>query len=254
MNYDLQTFLTRGDKEDIMIFFKWLHDNSRITKLSTSQEYKRVNFMLYRRSVGHSLHAKIAQDIDDVRVVSFAFVTEAHRLTREQYINVDLKRLYILDTSMAEKPVMNVDDIYLILYHHWVMDTATFPDGRQRLQIDFLELLIAGTATRPAALVYVRRNEKRIKGHCIGEDDSEEEEKEEYGCNRNDSRDHGDSDWENEDDKTLCYKDVTLLLLPNPGGIRDLLAMEVDIAHTKGHLKKRKRYVSTPPSTSVAVS
>ena len=44
MNYDPQTFLTRGDKEDIMIFFKWLHDNSRITKLSMSQEYKRIYF------------------------------------------------------------------------------------------------------------------------------------------------------------------------------------------------------------------
>lgn len=63
MNYDPLTFLTRGEKEDIMTFFKWLHDNSRITKVSTSQEYKRVYFMLYRRSVGHSLHAKIAQDI-----------------------------------------------------------------------------------------------------------------------------------------------------------------------------------------------
>ena len=195
MNYGLLIFLTRGDKEDIMIFFKWLHDSSPITKLSTSQEYKRVYFMLYRRSIGHSLHAKIAQDIEDVSVLSFAFVTEACRLTREQYINVDLKRLYNLDTSMTEKPVMNVDDIYLILYHHWVINTATFPDGRQRLQIDGLELLIAGTASRPAALVYVRRNEKRIKGRCIGEDDSEEEEKEEekdeFGCNRNDSRDHG---------------------------------------------------------------
>jgi len=76
---------------------------------------------------------------------------------------------------MAEKPVMNVDDVYLILYHHWVLDTATFPDGRQRLQLDFLELIIGDTASRPGALVYVKRNEKRIKGYCIGEDDSEED-------------------------------------------------------------------------------
>jgi len=75
---------------------------------------------------------------------------------------------------MAEKPVMNVDDIYLILYHHLVLDTATFPDGRHRLQIDFLELIIAGIASRPGALVYVRRNEKRTEGYCIGEDDSED--------------------------------------------------------------------------------
>jgi len=95
------------------------------------------------------LHAKIAKDIDDVSEVPSCFVTGRRRLTREQFINVELKRLYNLDTSMAEKPVMHVD-IYLILYRYWVMDTATFPDGRQRLQIDILELLIAGTATGQA--------------------------------------------------------------------------------------------------------
>jgi Protein of unknown function (DUF3435) len=140
---------------------------------------------------------------------------------------------------MAEKPVMNVDDVYLILYHHWVLDTATFPDGRQRLQLDFLELIIGGTASRPGALVYVKRNEKRIKGYCIGEDDSEEDEPDEAEDN---------TDWEDEDDKTLCYRDVTLLLLPNPNCIRDLLVMEIDLNHTKGHQKMRKRYVTPLPS------
>src|SRR5436190_18170992 len=94
-----------------MIFLKWLHDNCHIKKLTTAYEYKRVYFMLYRRCVGHSLHAKIAQDIDDVRVVPFCFVTERRRLTRQQYVNKDLRRMYNLDTPVAEKPVMNVDDV-----------------------------------------------------------------------------------------------------------------------------------------------
>ena len=37
-------------------------------------------------------------------------------------------------------------------------------------------LKMAYIATRPAVLVYVRRNEKRVKGPCIGEDDSDEDE------------------------------------------------------------------------------
>jgi hypothetical protein len=36
-------------------------------------------------------------------------------------------------------------------------------------------------------------------------------------------------DWDNEQAKILWYGDVTLFLLPNPDGIRDLLGMEVDI-------------------------
>ena len=130
---------------------------------------------------------------------------------------------------------MNVDDVFLILHHHWVMDTATFPDGRQRLQVPFLILTSAYTATRPGALVYVPKNEKKDKGYCIGEDDEDEEEKEE------EEDDTMDCDWDSEQAKTLCYGDVTLFLLPNPDGIRDLLAMEIDVKHTKGHQRKPKR-------------
>jgi len=85
-----------------------------------------------------------------------------------------LKEKYGLDTSTREKPVMNVGDIFLILHHHWVLDTATFPDGRQQLQVHFLVLVSAYAATRPGALVYVARNEKLKRGYCIGEDDEDE--------------------------------------------------------------------------------
>lgn len=33
---------------------------------------------------------------------------------------------------------MNVDDVYLVLHHHWVLDTSVFPDERQRLQVALL--------------------------------------------------------------------------------------------------------------------
>lgn len=74
------------------------------------------------------------------------------------------------------------------------------------------------------------RNEKKDEGYCIGEDD-EDEEGEDHTMN---------CDWDNEQTKTLCYDEVTLFLLPNPDGIRDLLAMEVDVKHTKGHQRKPK--------------
>jgi hypothetical protein len=41
--------------------------------------------------------------------------------------------MYNLDASTREKPVINVDDIYLILHYYWVVDTTIFPDGRQRM-------------------------------------------------------------------------------------------------------------------------
>ena len=164
-----------------------------------------------------------------------------------QHIDVDLTRLCNSDLSTKEKPVMNVDDVFLVLHHHWVMDTATFPNGRQRLQVAFLVLMIAYTASRPGALVYVARNEKKSRGYAIGEDDEDEDEDEDGNDNRESGEeDSADHDWDNEQAKTLCYGDVTLFLLPNPDGIRDLLGMEVDICHSKGHQRKPKRLVTYP--------
>lgn len=51
MNEEPLTYLVRSSKEDIIIFLKWLHDNTHITKLTTAQEYKRVYFILYRHDV-----------------------------------------------------------------------------------------------------------------------------------------------------------------------------------------------------------
>jgi hypothetical protein len=72
MNEKPLDYLARSSGEDIMIFLKWLHDNYHIKKLKTAQGYKRVYFMLYRRSVGRNLHAKIAQDVNDVSIAPFA--------------------------------------------------------------------------------------------------------------------------------------------------------------------------------------
>jgi hypothetical protein len=50
-----------------------------------------------------------------------------------QYIAGYLTIEYNLDTSVREKPVMDIDDVFLILHHIWVLDTSVFPGERQRL-------------------------------------------------------------------------------------------------------------------------
>jgi hypothetical protein len=136
---------------------------------------------------------------------------------------------YNLDLSVGEKPVMNVDDLYLVLHHHWTKDTAPYPDGRQIIQLAFLLLVSAYTASRPGALVYVEKNERTNVQHFFSNADDEEDEHED------------DWDLRHEDLKTLCYGQISLILLPNPGGIRDHLVMEIDLKHTKGHQSRPKR-------------
>ena len=82
---------------------------------------------------------------------------------------------------------------------------------------------------------------------------------EEEMCNDDDDDDDdsGDeSDEESDEDGTidnaepldpeeimqcLCYKHIQLILLRNPEGERDVLAVEIDLRFTKGHKRKSKR-------------
>ncbi|KIX04163.1 uncharacterized protein Z518_07717 [Rhinocladiella mackenziei CBS 650.93] len=84
------------------------------------------------------------------------------------YIDGYLTVEYNLDTGVREKPVMDIDDVFLVLHHHWVLDTPVFPDERQRLQLALLLLLSAYTATRPAALVYKATNHTKQREHYFG--------------------------------------------------------------------------------------
>ena len=152
--------------------------------------------MLYRRCVGYSLHAKIAGDINDVGIPSRSLWMKEDSANMGQHIDMDPTQLYNLDLSIKEKLVVNVNDVFQVPHHHWVMDTANFPDGRQRLQVAFLLLAIAYTASRPGALVYVARNKKESRGYAIDEVEDENENREfgEEYC--------ADHDWDNEQAKT----------------------------------------------------
>jgi hypothetical protein len=82
----------------------------------------------------------------------------------------------------------------------------------------------------------VARNEKKNRGYVIGEDDENKDENEDKNDNRESGKeDNADYNWDNEQAKTLYYKDVTLFLLPNPDSIRDLLEIKIDIYYFKRH-------------------
>ncbi|KAM4062535.1 FluG domain-containing protein [Hirsutella rhossiliensis] len=205
LSVDPLDHLAESTKEDIMTFLEWMLDSHRrIRKRSTVHAYKRIFFQVYRKSVGADFSKQANEEIND-------------------YINGYLTIRYKLDTSVNEKPVMGVDDVYLVQHHHWVHDTSVFPDERQRIQLAFLVLLQAYTATRPRVLAYKRLDKNAVNDHYFGCED----EATQVDC-------ADEFDPKDDDFKTICYRDVQLLLLKNPEGGRDLPAMEVTLRYTKG--------------------
>ena len=77
--------------------------------------------------------------------------------------------------------------------------------------------------------MYTTINRKKQREHYIGWE------------NNDDDDDDDEMDLELEAIKILCYKDVTLLMLPNPEGKRDVLVMEVILNYTKGGRRNRSR-------------
>ena len=130
---------------------------------------------------------------------------------------------------MWEKLVMNVNDIFFILHHHWVLDTSIFPNEQQQLQLALLLLLSVYTATQLGALMYKMTNRRVQREHYIDWEDDEDSANEENELSL---------DWE--EIKTLCYEDVTLVLLPNSDGKQDVLVMEVALKYMKGWKMKPK--------------
>jgi hypothetical protein len=175
-----------------------------------------------------------------------------------------------LDITVKEKPVLGVDDLLLLLNYHWARDTSTFPTERHRVQFALILLLLFATGCRPAELVDAKKKKRRrpdVDDDPTGADDVNDEDFDEtedgadadfgfdddhdsaianLGSENNDSSSDDDvamSDVETEPRQfdALCYEDVRLLVVRNPvAGERDMLAMEVKLAHHKGAKRRPK--------------
>jgi len=232
---DPQQYLLHVDKREIIAFFIWILKVSRVKSHESLIGYWKRWCALYRRHVGVSLHAATMQDISDVstrilvsprlsypipnrrcshcRTIPFRCRRLADSLG--QFLENTLSPSSRLSRIQREKPVLNVDDLYKLLYYLWAHDQTVFCDERQRLQLHFLILITAYTASRPGALVWNPANE------------IERQAKDSRGDS---GPTPGLSTWNG-----LAYRHVTLVILPSPTAVRGvLLCAEISLDHLKG--------------------
>ncbi|KAF7944137.1 hypothetical protein EAE96_010541 [Botrytis aclada] len=190
----------------------YIHTEDRVTKRGAMQQYIAQFRMLYNRMNGRQMNTN-----DGKKAL--------------KYIDT-----FGLDNTVKSKPVIGVDDLLLLLNHHWARDTSVFPTERHRIQFALILLILFGTGCRPAELVDAQ---KKPKSASSAEDISEGDESDDdhgikfgnstFGKNNNNSN-------KTERCDALCYEDIRLLAVRNSKNNKDhVLAMEVTLAHHKGH-------------------
>lgn len=155
--------------------------------------------------------------------------------------------MYKLDTSVRVKPVLSVDDLLLLLFHHWIVDTGVFPDEEQRLLLALLLLFAAYTGCRPCSLLDTSKKKPESGARsvhrdeairfCDSSDDDETEDEEEPDF------DEDGLPVDEEELKSVLYEHVTIMVVR----VRDRLVpvMFITIIHTKGEDRKPQPLVTT---------
>jgi hypothetical protein len=155
-----------------------------------------------------------------------------------------------------------VDDLLLLLNYHWARDTSTFPTERHRVQFALILLFLFGTGCRPAELVDAKKKKRddidseTDELQVLDDDDTLAFDEIGDGSGVENSQGptvHDDNAFDNDDTAmrgmeedirrfdAICYEDVRLLVVRSPESEeRDVLAMEITLAHHKGHKRRPK--------------
>ena len=148
---------------------------------------------------------------------------------------------------------MSVEDLHQILFTHWALDTTTYADKMQRVQVATGLLLASFTGCRPISLFTTGRKsftDASDEDTQFLPDLEPDEHRSEADSDRNnsDNSDSGsgsgsESDPDELADRTgsLRYQDIDLFLVPpkRHGDPNQLLA-NVTLVHTKGEQRRSR--------------
>ena len=107
--------------------------------------------MMYARKIHKRLELPLASEMKNVGLLSTKANDHISNIT--QFIGTDLREQYELEETSDDKPTMNIDDLFLLLYHHWALCTDHYAIERERIQHALLILFIVYTSTRPGTIV-----------------------------------------------------------------------------------------------------
>ncbi|KAI9045815.1 uncharacterized protein KD926_007118 [Aspergillus affinis] len=199
-NEDYVEYLLSEDKAIYMNFLDWMSRTSRAKRLQTYDEYWRhlcQYFGLFaRRPVNHHVHEQMRRYLEQV-------------FPAERKISRRVKK----------KSTLDIDDFCVLLRHHWV-HSFFFRHGSMIIQQAMIMLWSSITGIRPDVLLPQR--------DATNDPNASQDGSLSLGPRKRKRGDSFKSDLPQRispDDlpNTICYRDIELFYLRNPGDGRDVL-------------------------------
>ena len=159
-----ETFLQSAAAEDFKTFLQWTLDKyPRVRASDSLNNYWRVLNMHILDHSGRELDDSIRRDVSNVRIPNPKDRPRLY-IRHQQYKKV-LVNQYQLRRLPKKRGVSSVDDLYHILFYHWVYDDTVYRDEQQRNYVATGLLMASYFGCRPVSMF-----DTRIKFE--GEDDA----------------------------------------------------------------------------------
>lgn len=166
-------------------------------------------------------------------------------LIRSQYYRrVCIPRFDHRAPNIDGKPVLNVDNLRVILTFNIAFDTSIFPGERHRISLAGCYQLLCYTGARPAELVDGERKKPKdgsleeLFGHKVVQSSSSEDGEDQVPSTDENSK-LVESLLTQETvgrgrPKALCYEDILMMIVRHPVTGRCIPAMAIKFIHHKG--------------------
>ncbi|KAI0526175.1 FluG domain-containing protein [Xylaria bambusicola] len=225
-------------RETTQDFFLYVCENSKISSRGSGEEYIRQFQQLYTTVTGQYMDRNDAKEV------------------YKYYRCVLSPRFGHRPPNLDGKPVLNVDNLLVILTFNIAYDTSIFPGERHRIQLTGCYQLLCYTGARPAELVDGERKKpkdgsvEQLFGRKVVESPSpSSDDGEDNGEDRGPAPDKNSQLLESllsqetlgrGRPKALCYEDIQMMVVRHPVTGRCIPAMAIKFVHHKGADNKPK--------------
>ncbi|RSL81437.1 hypothetical protein CEP52_017198 [Fusarium oligoseptatum] len=245
---DWRATIENLDRAIVQDFLLYVCERYKITSWGSGHEYIRQFQQLYTTVNGQYMDRNDTKEVYKVcqGVLTSTLVPPSMSSTKTQqyYRSILVRRFGHRAPNIDGKPVLNVDNLRVILTFNIAYDTSIFPGERHRISLAGCYQLLCYTGARPAELVDGERRKPKdgsiqelFGQNAVQSSSSGSGEEQEAPADKRSELLRGLLSQEpvvRGRPKALCYEDIMMMIVRHPVTGRCMPAMAIKFIHHKG--------------------